>query len=146
MLFRSLFGRDNINSLSKARREALELLDFVGLAEKADTLARNLTLIDKKRLELARALANNPEILLLDEVLAGLNPTEISEALKAIKKINEEMGVTIFMIEHVMKAIMSISQRIIVLNYGRKIAEGSPKEVARNESVIQAYIGEKLKI
>ena len=98
--------------------------------------------MDRRRLELARALATDPEVILLDEIMAGLTPTEIDEALHLLRKINQK-GITIFMVEHIMKAVMSISNRIIVLNYGEKIAEGTPKEVAENPEVIKAYLGER---
>ena len=101
----------------------------------------DLILANQKRLEVARALATNPDLLLLDEVMAGLTPTEIAQAMELVKKIRDS-GVTIVMIEHVMKAIMSICDRIVVLHHGEKIAEGTPEEIARNKTVIEVYLGE----
>ena len=124
-----------------ATSTAKELLEFVGLSDVADTPARDLTLAHQKRIEVARALATEPELLLLDEIMAGLNPTELSEAMELVKKIQKK-GVTVVMIEHVMKAIMGICDRIIVLDYGKKIAEGTPKEIASSKKVIEVYLGE----
>ena len=127
--------------LKSAAKVADEVLEFVGLADRAEQLAGSLNVAQKKRLELARALAARPKLLLLDEVLAGLNPSEIGEMVETIKAIREQ-GVTILMIEHVMKAIMSVSDRIIVLDFGKLIAEGTPEEIANNERVQQAYLGD----
>jgi len=138
------FGRRNIWKPKEAKREALRLLEFVGLVDKAEMPAKNLTMPDRKKLEVARALAGKPEILLMDEVVAGLNPSETVEAIKMIERIRKEMGITIFMIEHVMSVIMSVSDRIIVLHHGEKISEGTPQEVANDERVIQVYLGKKL--
>jgi len=129
-------------SLSKARSEALEILKLVGLENKESIQAKNLTLMDKKMLELARALATEPEVLLLDEVCAGLNPAEIQRAVQLIKNLREH-GLTIFWIEHIMRAIMAVADRIIVLHHGEKIAEGTPREIANDSKVIDAYLGEK---
>jgi len=126
----------------EARELAMEILEFVGEADKKDVLAGSLTIADKKRLEMARALATKPKLLMLDEVMAGLNPAEVSEAVDLILKIREQ-GITVFLVEHVMAAIMPISDRIIVLDSGEKIAEGLPEEIASNERVIKAYLGER---
>ncbi len=125
-----------------ARQIASNIMEKVGLQAKKNVLAHNLTIPERKRLEMAKALATNPQLLLLDEVLAGLNPTELEEAIKLIKSINED-GITIMMIEHVLQATMAICSRIVVLDYGRKIAEGSPQEVTSNPEVIKAYLGDE---
>ena len=122
--------------------ESERIIDFVGLGSKRTFLSKNLTIADRKRLELARALATQPKILLLDEVMAGLNPKETMEAIQLIHQI-QLRGITLLVIEHVMRAIMSLSHRIIMLNYGKKIAEGTPKEISSDEKVIKAYLGDK---
>jgi branched-chain amino acid transport system ATP-binding protein len=124
------------------RKEAKELLEIVHLDRFVETLAKDLTLIEKKRLEVARALASRPKVLLLDEVLAGLNPSEILQALELIEIIRSKLKVTIFWIEHVMGAIMKASDRIIVMDQGQKIKEGKPEEVVSDRKVIEAYLGE----
>lgn len=134
------FGHENQN-LSNAAKIADEVLEFVGLMIKADQLAGSLNVAQKKRLEMARALAARPYLLLLDEVLAGLNPSEIDGMVQTVLRIREQ-GVSIIMIEHVMKAVMNVSDRILVLDYGQQIAEGSPEEIAKNEKVIEAYLGD----
>jgi branched-chain amino acid transport system ATP-binding protein len=136
----ALFGRDGTVSMEKARERALFVLDFVGL-KKRDVPAKSLTLHEKKMLEIARALATNPKVLLIDEVMAGLNATEIEDTMKLIRKIRDELGVTVIWIEHVMRAVMSLAERIIVLAYGVVIAEGKPEEVANDQAVIEAYLG-----
>ena len=135
------FGREN-HRLPTAGDIADEVLEFVRLADRSDQLAGSLNVGQKKRLEMARALAARPYLLLLDEVLAGLNPSEIAMMVDIVKKIRDERGVTIIMIEHVMHAIMNVSDRLLVLDYGRQIAEGTPEEVANNEKVIEAYLGD----
>jgi len=136
-----LFGASGRGAGSDAAREVGEILEFVGLAPMASVPARDLTLVNQKRLEVARALASKPELLLLDEMMAGLNPTEVGEAMGLVHRIRER-GVTVVMIEHVMKAIMSVCQRIVVLHHGEKIAEGRPEEIAQNRQVIEVYLGE----
>jgi branched-chain amino acid transport system ATP-binding protein len=138
----ALFGTGHRMSSKEALKKAEETLEFVDLTALKDVPAGDLTLANQKRLEVARALASNPELLLLDELMAGLTPTEVAEASGDIRQLRER-GITIIMIEHVMQAIMSVSDRIIVLDYGKKIAEGTPAEVASNEKVIEVYLGEE---
>lgn len=129
-------------SLKEAKHRAIEILRDIGLLDKKDYYAGSLTIADLRRLEIARALAAEPELMLLDEVAAGLNPAEINDIVQLLRKINGR-GVTLLIIEHVMRAIMSLSNRIIVLHHGRKIAEGAPEEVATDKEVIDAYLGER---
>jgi branched-chain amino acid transport system ATP-binding protein len=123
-----------------ARKRAREAIEFVGLSAKEHTPARDLTTIDQRRLEMARALATEPRILLLDEVMAGLNPAEIDQAVALVGKLSKR-GLTIVIVEHVMRAIMAVARHIVVLDHGQKIAEGGPNEIVANPDVIRAYLG-----
>jgi branched-chain amino acid transport system ATP-binding protein len=136
----AFFGPPKSPSSTQATREAAELLDFVGLSKVSNSPARDLTLANQKRLEVARAMATKPELLLLDEMMAGLNQTEIAQAMELVKQIRDK-GITIVMIEHVMKAIMNVCDRIIVLHHGKKIAEGTPQEIANSKTVVEVYLG-----
>jgi branched-chain amino acid transport system ATP-binding protein len=135
------FGQEDYG-LREARYVAEEIMEFVGLSERAEQLAGSLNVGQKKRLEMARSLAAQPYLLLLDEVLAGLNPSEISQMVDIVKAIRSERNTTIIMIEHVMHAVMNVSDRIVVLDYGKQLAEGTPQEVAENAKVIEAYLGD----
>jgi len=128
--------------VNRAREEAMEILDFVGLYDKKDINSAKLTIGDKKRLEIARALATKPILLALDEVMAGLSPTETQEAVELVRKIQKQ-GITILLIEHVMEVVMPLSHRILVLHSGRKIAEGKPEEISKDPTVIEVYLGER---
>jgi branched-chain amino acid transport system ATP-binding protein len=139
----AMFGaRGRQRTTAEARGYAEQVLERVGLHQRASNKAAELTLADLKRLELAKALAMDPELLFLDEVMAGLNQTEIERAMELIRGINQS-GVTLFVIEHVMKAIMGISDRVVVLHFGKKIAEGNPREVIEKPEVVEAYLGER---
>lgn len=140
VLMGAVFGKKRIPE-SEAERIADEVLDFVGLREQADKSMKDITLAFQKRVEVARALATKPDLLMLDEMMAGLNPTEVGAAMELVARIRDS-GVTIVMIEHVMKAIMSMCDRILVLHHGQKIAEGSPAEIAASPVVIEVYLGE----
>lgn len=129
-----------VNSMKEAREMARSTIEFCGLSQVKDVLAKSLPIAGRKRLEITRAMATRPELLLLDETAAGLNPTELLEAIDLIKKIREN-GTTIVIIEHIMHVIMTISDRIHAINFGQTIAEGTPQEVAQNKAVIEAYLG-----
>ena len=131
------------NRVGPARARALELIAFTGLAGKEDTPAAGLTLADKKRLEITRALATAPRLLLLDEAMSGLTPTETAAAVELVRRIHRELGLAICVVEHVMEVVMPLSHRVIVLDHGEKLTEGPPAEVARDERVITAYLGDR---
>jgi branched-chain amino acid transport system ATP-binding protein len=145
VLVGSFFGELSRISRVDAEKESARYLDFVGLTSMSATPAKDLTLANQKRLEVARALATKPEVLLLDELMAGLTHTEVAEAMESVKNIRDK-GITIVMIEHVMKAIMNVCDRIIVLHHGQKIAEGTPKEIANSKTVVEVYLGEELDV
>ena len=127
---------------ARAEKKAIEILEYLDLRDKKDVRAGNLTIADRKRLEIARALATEPRLLLLDEVMAGLRPTEVDEMVEMIRNLRDS-GITVFVIEHIMRAIMALSDWIVVIHFGRKIAEGAPEAVASDENVIKAYLGEE---
>ena len=128
------------NSTEKARHKAEEVLATLALDHLRDRPAANLTIADRKRLEIAKALATDPQLLLLDEVMAGLRPTEVDDMIAIIKGLRDQ-GVTVFVIEHIMRAVMALSDRVVVIHFGQKIAQGTPEEVTRDENVIKAYLG-----
>ncbi len=134
------FNRTNL--AARAKKKAWEVLDFCGLSPKKSMLAGGLTIADKKRLEFAKALATEPALLMLDEAMAGLNQTETGEAIELVKKVRQS-GITVLLVEHVMEVVMPISNRVVVLDYGKKIAEDAPEKVINNEEVIKAYLGDK---
>jgi branched-chain amino acid transport system ATP-binding protein len=136
------YGGQPARNIRQARMESSQILDLTGLGNKPVRTAEMLSLVDRKRLEIARALATKPQLLLLDEMMAGLNPAELNDAIALIKSIRDS-GVSLIVVEHVMKVIMGISDRVIVLKVGEKIADGTPHEIANNRQVIEAYLGEK---
>ena len=139
----ALFGSDDAPSKAEAEAAAREALEFIGLADRAETLASNLPIAQKKQLELARALASEPRLLLLDEIASGLTPGEIAELTDTIRRLRDERGVSVFWIEHIMDAIMGVADRILVLNSGQLIATGTPEEIRADEIVIEAYLGDE---
>lgn len=134
------YGREPTKSLRVAAEESREILEWVELLGKAEVMAKDLTLMERKRLELARALAARPQLLLLDELMAGLNPGETEDAMQLIEQIRD-LKITIVLVEHIVKAILRLSDRVIVLNMGEKIAEGPPQEIVHNPKVIEVYLG-----
>lgn len=136
-----MYGSEPVRSMRQAEEECEEILEFIGLGGRSLSVAATFGLVDRKRLEIARALATKPKLLLLDETMAGLNPTEMEDALQLVKAIGDS-GITLIVVEHVIKAILDISSRVIALNYGEKIAEGTPQEVVHNKKVVEAYLGE----
>ena len=137
------FGQFTSYSDESVKQEALKYLDFVGLKLNESTMPDQLTAVGLRRLELARALATKPRLLLADEILSGLNKEELSEASAILKRIRDEMGITIIWVEHIMGALMNLVERVIVLDYGEVIADGSPTQVSKDERVIKAYLGEE---
>ena len=131
-----------VNTIKEAQKEAYSALEFCNLSREKEKLAKSLPIGGRKRLEIARALATRPELILLDETAAGLNPSELDEAIELIKKLRDK-GITILIVEHIMKVIMTISDRIHAINFGQTIAEGTAEEVANNAAVIEAYLGEE---
>jgi branched-chain amino acid transport system ATP-binding protein len=142
VLVGAFFGAPNRVSAADAAGEASQALEFVGLSAVSTTPVKDLTLVSQKRVEVARALATKPELLLLDELMAGLNPAEVSEAMELVTRIRDK-GITIVMVEHVMKAIMGISARVMVLHHGEKIAEGTCNQISCDKRVIDVYLGEE---
>ncbi len=138
-----LFGVGRKSAPDGRLTDIASIMEFVGLSVAKETLAADLTLVRQKQLEVARALATRPALLLLDEIMAGLNASEVAQAMDIVKRIRQ-LGIAVFMIEHVMKAIMGICDRIIVLHHGVKIAEGTPQEIGANKTVVEVYLGEQL--
>jgi branched-chain amino acid transport system ATP-binding protein len=136
-----LFGRNCLSNLEKAKSKAKEILELTGLIDFSETPVESLTIASRRRLELARALGGNPKLILCDEILAGLTPKEISEAIRLLKKINVEMGISLLLVEHVMSAVMAISDRVIVLDRGKIIFDGKPEACVECEEVKTAYLG-----
>ncbi|GGC66360.1 MULTISPECIES: ABC transporter ATP-binding protein [Haloferax] len=139
----ALFGTDESISQEEAEERAHDALAFIGLTEKAELTTGNLPIAQKKQLELARALASRPNLLLLDEIASGLTPGEIADLTDTIRRLRDERGISVFWIEHIMDAIMGVADRIIVLNSGRKLAEGTPAEIRDNQAVVEAYLGDE---
>ena len=136
-----VYGQEPARNLHVAAEESRKILEVVGLLDKAEILAKDLTLMERKRMELARALAARPQLLLLDELMAGLNHAEAEDAMQLIRQIKKDLNLTILMVEHIVKAIVGLSDRIVVLNMGEKIAEGLPQEIIHEPEVIDVYLG-----
>jgi branched-chain amino acid transport system ATP-binding protein len=136
------FGSKYAQRLNRARAESEKILEFVGLSGKLSVVASGLNLADRRKLEVARALATQPKLILLDEIMAGLNPTETEDAMRLVKEIRSS-GITIIVVEHVVRAVLGMSDKVIVLSTGEKIAEGTPEQVVNNKQVIEAYLGEE---
>ncbi|MGD0238061.1 MAG: ABC transporter ATP-binding protein [Syntrophorhabdales bacterium] len=134
------FGNTVMQDARSVQDQGIELLRLTGLVQKANIPAKNLTLVGRKQLEIARALATRPKVLLLDEAISGLNPAETEAVMTLIRDIRDR-GITVFMIEHIMKAVMGLSDRILVLNFGELIAQGTPDQISKNKAVIEAYLG-----
>ncbi len=145
VLTSAVFNQKKLKEKSNTLQKSRELLEFVGLAkEKFDTPAKNLNVVELRRIQLAKALATNPKMLLLDELLTGLTPKECDEAIALIKQINKQ-GVTVLIVEHVMRVIMGLCDRVVVLQHGEKICEGTPKQVCTDENVVNVYLGKRFK-
>ncbi len=143
-LFQTITRLGGFNSQEqRVREKATELLEFVGLSDKGDEISRNLPYGDQRRVEIARALASDPKLILLDEPTAGMNPNESVDAMALFRRVRDERGVTVVLIEHDMRVVMGISEKITVLDYGQKIAEGTPAEIRANPRVVEAYLGRR---
>lgn len=136
-----LYGNKGIRDMERAKKSALEILEFTKLIDKRATRSGDLNTVDLRRLEISRALASGPQLVMLDETMAGLNDKELSEIFDVINAIRNNLGITVLLVEHVMRAIMTLSDFVVVLDRGQKIAEGRPSEIARNKTVIEAYLG-----